>query len=126
MAIQPSRRTTLDQPPTSPRLAQLPARDPVAALAAAGGDAALAAELFATLLAGLPDELAALRERLAAADWHGLAERTHQLRGAARYCGVPALDEAAEALERTARGPHAEQIAPLFAGLEAEIRRLQE
>ena len=116
----------MDHDPVKTRLAQLPARDRVAALATAGGDADLAAELFAALLAGLPGELADLRADLAEADWSGLAEHAHQLRGATRYCGVPALDEAAEALERVARIGDLELITRAFANLEDEVRRVEE
>ena len=108
------------------QLSPLPARDPVAALAVAGGDAGLAAELFAALLVGLPDELAALRAALTAADWDGLAEHAHQVRGATRYCGVPALDEAAELLERAARGGDPQRIATSFASLEEEVERVRQ
>ncbi|WP_295386736.1 Hpt domain-containing protein [uncultured Thiodictyon sp.] len=107
-------------------LSPLPARDPVAALAVAGGDADLAAELFAALLAGLPDELAALRAAVTAADWDGLAEHAHKVRGATRYCGVPALDEATESLERAARGGDPVRIATSFASLEAEAERVRQ
>ncbi len=111
--------------PVRARLAQLPARDPVAALTAAGGDADLAAELFAALAAGLPEELNELRADLAACDWVGLAEHAHQMRGATRYCGVPALDEATEALERAARIADPVLIARAFANLEEETLRVQ-
>jgi HPt (histidine-containing phosphotransfer) domain-containing protein len=115
---------TVDHDPAGPRLAQLPVRDPVAALAAAGGDAGLAAELFAALAAGLPGEHAALRGDLAASDWSGLAEHAHRLRGATRYCGLPALDEAAEALERAARTADPGLIRQTFADLEDEVQRM--
>ncbi|WP_020507066.1 Hpt domain-containing protein [Lamprocystis purpurea] len=111
--------------PVRARLAQLPARDPVAALTAAGGDADLAAELFAALAAGLPEELNELRADLAEGDWVGLAEHAHQMRGATRYCGVPALDEATEALERAARIEDPVLIAQAFANLEEETLRVQ-
>lgn len=115
----------MHQDPVRARLAQLPARDPVAALTAAGGDADLAAELFAALVAGLPKELNELRAALAECDWAGLAEHAHQLRGATRYCGVPALDEATEALERAARIDDPALIAQAFANLEEEALRVQ-
>jgi two-component system sensor histidine kinase BarA len=98
----------------------------VAALACAGGDAALAAELFAALVAELPAELASLRAAHTAADWVSLAEQAHRVRGATRYCGVLALDVAAEALERAARGGDAEQIARAFAEVQTEVHRLQQ
>jgi two-component system sensor histidine kinase BarA len=116
----------LDQNPVKARLARLPARDAEAALATAGGDADLAAELFSALLTGLPGELDDLRGRLAESDWPGLAEHAHQLLGATRYCGVPALDEAAGALERAARIGAPDMIAAAFTNLEAEIERVRQ
>ena len=107
-------------------LTQLPARDHVAALAVAGGDPELAAELFAALLKGLPNEVAALRAGMAGGDWTALAELAHRVRGATRYCGVPALDEAVESLERAARLGEAERIAMTLSHLEAEAERLRQ
>ena len=78
-------------------------RDEAAALACAGGDTELAAELLDTLLVGLEAELASLRACLARDDWQGLIDYAHQMRGASRYGGVPALDLAHEQLERAAR-----------------------
>lgn len=77
--------------------------DEALALAAAGGDAALAGELLAALCAGLPSDLAELRAHWAAAAWQDLAEAAHRLRGATRYCGVSALDEDLANLERRTR-----------------------
>jgi two-component system sensor histidine kinase BarA len=116
----------LNQPPAKPRLTQLPPRDEVAALSSAGGDAGLAQELFDTLLAGLPGEIEDLRACLAESDWPGLAEHAHQLRGATRYCGVPALDEAIESLERAARIGDPELIQQSYDQVQAESQRLQE
>jgi two-component system sensor histidine kinase BarA len=81
----------------------LPARDHAAALRSAGGDVELARELLDTLLDGLPTEVDRLRACMAESDWGALAEHAHRLRGATRYCGVPALDGAVDALERSAR-----------------------
>lgn len=114
----------LSQNPARSRLSQLPCRDEVAALASAGGDAALAQELLETLLAGLPDEIEDLHACLAEDDWPGLAEHAHQVRGATRYCGVPALDEAIEALERAARIGDPELIQSGFDQVQEEVRRL--
>jgi len=103
---------------------ELPARDEVAALASAGGDAHLAAELFDALLKGLPGEIDDLRGCLEESDWPGLAEHAHQVRGATRYCGVPALDEAIEALERAARIGDPTLIGEKFTLVEQEVDRL--
>ena len=104
----------------------LPARDDAAALVSAGGDADLARELLDVLLAGLPAEIEALRACIAEADWSALAEHAHQVRGATRYCGVPALDDAIETLERTARRGDAELVLDDFAAVEAQANRLAE
>jgi len=82
----------------------LPARDEAAALAATGGDANLARELFATLMAGLSQEVTEIEARFAARDWRGLLHTAHRLHGATSYCGVPALDRALRELERAASG----------------------
>lgn len=108
----------------NPDIPQLPARDEVAALASAGGDAQLAAELFDALLQGLPGEIEDLRGCLEESDWPALAEHAHQVRGATRYCGVPALDEAIEALERVARIGDPTLVRESFARVELEVDRL--
>jgi two-component system sensor histidine kinase BarA len=110
---------------SNPGITPLPARDEVAALASAGGDADLAAELFDALLDGLPAEIEDLRGCLAESDWPGLAEHAHQVRGATRYCGVPALDEAIEALERAAKIGDPVLIQAGFTQVEAEAQRLR-
>ena len=104
----------------------LQTRDHAAALASAGGDAMLAAELLQTLLAGLPAEIEDLRACLAESDWPGLAEYAHQIRGATRYCGVPALDAAMDALERAARLGDPLRCAAGFDDVAAQAQRLRE
>jgi HPt (histidine-containing phosphotransfer) domain-containing protein len=116
----------LSEPTPERRLTPLPARDDTAALAAAGGDADLAQELLTALLAGLPGEIDDLRAAIAELDWPALADHAHQVRGATRYCGVPALDEAIEALERAARIADPALIADAFAVFEGEAARLRD
>jgi len=100
-------------------------RDEALALAAAGDDAELAAELYAALRASLPDELTALRAHCVAADWPAVAELAHRVRGASRYCGVPALDQSLATLERVARdGGDAGAISAAAAQVETEAQRL--
>ncbi|NCC27632.1 MAG: Hpt domain-containing protein [Gammaproteobacteria bacterium] len=101
-----------------------PVRDESAALECAGGDAALADELLTALLEGLPAEIDQLRADVAESDWTGLAEHAHQTRGATRYCGVPALDEALATLERAARRGDATQIPCILAEVESQAERL--
>lgn len=100
--------------------------DQAAALEYAGGDTELAAELMSTLLAGLPEEIESLRVCLAEADWPGLAEYAHQIRGATSYCGVPALDTAIADLERAARALDALRCEACFHAAEREAQRLRE
>jgi HPt (histidine-containing phosphotransfer) domain-containing protein len=95
------------------------------ALELAGGDAELAADLMTALLDGLTDEIASLRACLAESDWPELAEYAHQVRGATRYCGVPALDAAIEALERAARLDDGLRCAEAFTRVETQAQRLQ-
>ncbi|MEY6433144.1 Hpt domain-containing protein [Thioalkalicoccus limnaeus] len=77
-------------------------RDEAAAQAAAGGDAALAADLLAALVVALPDDLARIRRAVDMGMETEVVEMAHRLRGATRYCGVPALDRALAALEQAA------------------------
>ncbi|MBK1645291.1 hypothetical protein CKO25_11700 [Thiocapsa imhoffii] len=102
----------------------LPVRDAALALEQTGGDAALAEELFSALLDGLPDELAQLAVCHHESDWVGLAEYAHQIRGATRYCGVPALDAAVATLERTARLGDSVLIEDGMTGVTTEVDRL--
>jgi len=106
------------------RFDRLPARDESAALTSAGGDAELSTELLHALLSGLPAELDALRDSLGESDWPGLAEYAHQMRGATRYCGVPALDAAIEALERAARVGDPERCTEGVLQVEIQAQRL--
>jgi HPt (histidine-containing phosphotransfer) domain-containing protein len=80
----------------------LPARNEGAALAAVGGDAALAEELFAILLEGLPGDLERLRLSCRNRNWSEVAGIAHRMRGGTGYCGVPALSEALRKLEQAA------------------------
>jgi two-component system sensor histidine kinase BarA len=108
----------------TPKPKHPPVRDEPAALECAGGDAALADELLTALLEGLPAEIDQLRADVAEADWTGLAEDAHQTRGATRYCGVPALDEAIETLERAARHGDSTRISDALAEVELQAERL--
>lgn len=98
-------------------ITKLPIRDERLALETVGGDEALAVELYAALLASLPDDLAQLRVEQTAADWHAVAETAHRIRGASRYCGLVALDQALAELLRLARAGQDR------AGIEVAIER---
>jgi two-component system sensor histidine kinase BarA len=81
----------------------IPPRDEVAALAATGGDAQLAEDLLIALVRGLPQELDNLTRQHHGEDWTALFHAAHRMRGATAYCGVPALDNALQQLERAAQ-----------------------
>ncbi len=65
----------------------------------AAGKADLAEELFTMLLEHLPLDLNAIRQHYHEKDLEALLMRVHKLHGATRYCGVPDLRQAAEAME---------------------------
>jgi two-component system sensor histidine kinase BarA len=114
-----------DHSPTEAPPGELAVRDEAAALAAVGGNAALARELLDALIAGLPGELIELRELLAASDWHGLGETVHRLRGATSYCAVPALDQALFALKALTKSGDREGAAAVLKQVETQALRLR-
>ncbi|SFM12182.1 ATP-binding protein [Marinobacter zhejiangensis] len=65
----------------------------------AAGKADLAEELFSMLLEQLHSDLRAIHQLWDSDDMDGLLECVHKLHGAARYCGVPELREAANLFE---------------------------
>ena len=70
---------------------------------------ALARELFAMLVAELPQQREQLVMAFRAADWTTLCELAHKIRGSAAYCQVPELEHAAAELERASpTAAHAE------------------
>jgi len=75
-------------------------RDEARALEIVGGDEALAAELWRTLLAVLPGELDELRGLAVRRDWRGMRVLAHRLRGSVSYCALTDLEVAAAELER--------------------------
>ncbi|WP_188112405.1 Hpt domain-containing protein [Salinicola aestuarinus] len=78
----------------------LPVIDPALSLHLAGGRQALADDMLALLWKELPAHRRALENAWTGSDEAALAEAAHKLNGGCRYCGVPALSEACEALER--------------------------
>ncbi len=74
----------------------LPVFDESLALAAADMRPALASELMQAFIDGLPDDLAAIKQ---AATKAALARAVHRFHGAVRFCGLPRLMRAVEALE---------------------------
>jgi two-component system sensor histidine kinase BarA len=74
--------------------------DKVEALSLAAGDEDLARDMFNMLINELPAHLEALHASYVAEDRTTLQHHVHKINGATRYCGVPALREAANALEQ--------------------------
>ncbi len=97
-----------------------PTRDLEEALAAAGGNAQLAEELFAMLRRDLEARLEEIRARAAQGDLSGLRDAAHRLHGATHYCGVPALRQAVHTLEEAAtQGPVEDAMQQLEAAVRA-------
>ncbi|WP_447957850.1 ATP-binding protein [Vreelandella sp. EE7] len=69
----------------------------------AGGSEALAVTQLMRLIESLPAAKTRIEEALAQQDDAALLEEAHALNGACRYCGTPALGEAADALESALR-----------------------
>ena len=109
-----------------PEVPDLPARDEAAGLAAAGEDPDLAQELFATLMADLPREIAEIRSYVAERHWDQVVQIAHRLRGAAGYCGVPQLDYALQELERVAKTGEGSTIGMWFRAVADAADRLCE
>ncbi|WP_110676477.1 ATP-binding protein [Salinicola sp. RZ23] len=86
----------VSEPTGEPELAVV---DPDLALHLSGGREALADELLTLLLAELPHHRLKLAQAWQAADAEALSDAVHQLGGGCRYCGVPALSAACNALE---------------------------
>jgi two-component system sensor histidine kinase BarA len=107
-----------------PRPTHLPVWDETTAVAAVAGNARLARELIAALIAALPADLAELHACAARNDQAALAETAHHLRGATRYCGVLALDAALKDLERAAKAGDTRRMAADLALVEIEAARL--
>ena len=109
---------------TEKAITDLPARDETAALEAAAGDADLARELVESLVRGLPKELSGLQRCFAQNDWSLLAEAAHRMRGATSYCGVPAIDNCLQELERVAKTGDREGVRLGIERVEQEMQRL--
>ncbi|HEY9147505.1 MAG TPA: Hpt domain-containing protein [Gammaproteobacteria bacterium] len=73
--------------------------DSALALERAGGNADLARELYQMLQNELPVYQLKIRSLYESGDIPALIESVHKLNGAATYCGVPELKNAADTLE---------------------------
>ncbi len=101
-------------------------RDEAAAIASAGGNRELAAQLFQTFLEELKVQGEKLQILQRAAEWEELREVAHQLHGSTAYVGVPALKRAVKALERSASRHDEESIGRCMEDLDREIDRLRQ
>ncbi len=96
------------------------------ALEQAGGNETLARELFAMLLEELPVLQAQLAQALESGEQEAQWNPAHKLYGSTAYCGVPALREAARAMEECIKQQDETQLQSCFARLCAEISQLLE
>ncbi|MDX1754485.1 MAG: ATP-binding protein [Marinobacter sp.] len=82
----------------------------------AAGKTDLAEELFSMLLEQVQSDLPRLRTLWEKSDMEAVLECVHKLHGAARYCGVPELREAANLLETGLKqsSPELEQLKDQF------------
>ena len=65
----------------------------------AGGNQDLARQMLDMLLKELPELQATMNEAYRACDKAALYESVHKINGSSRYCGVPAVGQAANELE---------------------------
>lgn len=94
------------------------------ALEQAAGNEQLAKELFEMLLKELPGLKQKLTIAIRENDLQGCREHTHKLYGSTAYCGVPALREAAQFMERSVKAEDITQIEEKFSLLAREIERV--
>ncbi|TDY02979.1 Hpt domain-containing protein [Thiohalophilus thiocyanatoxydans] len=96
------------------------------ALEQAGGSESLARELFGMLLDDLPVLRQQLQQAIADDRADAMWDHAHKLYGSTVYCGVPALREAARAMEECIKQQNKAELTACFAQLAAEIERLLE
>jgi len=70
----------------------------------AGGNADLASQMLSMFLKDLPKLRQQANDALAKGDNESLFQHVHKVNGATRYCGVPAIEHAANSLELLIRG----------------------
>jgi len=91
-----------------------------------GGNKTLADDLFRMLMNELPALLAAIERSCGDKDKTSLVEAAHKLNGAARYCGVPALQDVIMRFEKVTRQGEDAGIAGHLDMLRNEVRALLE
>jgi two-component system, sensor histidine kinase and response regulator len=101
--VSPGRASASGAPPDLPGTRE-PVWSPDAALAFVEGDHELLRELVAVALDNVPQQMAALREAIRAADATGLATTAHTLKGTMAAIGAVSVMETAGRLEALGRG----------------------
>jgi CheY-like chemotaxis protein len=98
--------------------------DEQAALAHAGGDRALRAEVVSLFRADCPARVDALARALAAREGEAARMTAHALKGAIAVVGAPAVRDVAAALEEAARARRFEEAERIFKDLRERLARL--
>ena len=88
------------------------------AIEQAGGNEALAKELFGMLLKEAPQLLQKIEHAVNSRDHKAMWEYAHKLYGSTAYCGVPQLRERAKAVEDAIKSEQSKEV------LEDELRAL--
>ncbi|MDH5181785.1 MAG: Hpt domain-containing protein [Gammaproteobacteria bacterium] len=96
------------------------------AIAQSGGDPALAAELFTMLIKELPDLSEQLTRAHREMNFQTMWDHAHKIRGSTAYCGVPALQSTATALEDIIKQKDELVLGEAVAAVQAEIAKLVE
>ncbi|NNM53062.1 MAG: response regulator [Pseudomonadales bacterium] len=89
----------------------------------AGGRKDLARDMLNLLIDGLPQEIEAIQNAFSQRQRSTLLDRVHYVHGASRYCGVPALRQAADMLETGIKQSDAESDAIWFE-IEAAVQNM--
>ena len=89
----------------------------------AGGNQDLARQMFEMLLKELPTLRAGMNEAHLEGDKAALYDNVHKINGSSRYCGVPAVGQAADDLELLLKNDD-EDLENALSGLNTEIERL--
>ena len=102
----------------------LPTRDIASALKSANGNAGIADELFAALLAEARTKVPEMQQLGQAAHWETLKNEAHRLRGGASACGVPAFHALLGDLEKTAGEEDSTRALQILAELAEQLDKL--
>lgn len=94
------------------------------AIERAGGNTALAKELFAMLLKELPGLREQLRLAIAARDFASCWDHAHKIYGSTAYCAVPTLALTAQATEAAVKAEDLSELEQQFDAMSAAIDEL--